>query len=88
MSVPSCGECHAIYQEMLELVKSSRQTKPGSDATPQQLAAWIDERDQDEDYKMRIRAARSMLQRRLTEHQQQTGRNVPRPLPSALNNWN
>jgi len=47
---------------MLDLVKTSRQTKPGPDANAQQLADdWFDERDQDEDFKTRIRAARSML---------------------------
>jgi hypothetical protein len=88
MSASSCKECEAIYHEMLELVKISRQTKPGPDATPQQLAAWFDERDQDQDYKTRVRAALSTLQRRLIEHQQLTGHNVPRPLPGGLNNWN
>jgi len=88
MSASSCKECEAIYHEMLELVTVSRQTKPGPDATPQQLAAWFDERDQDQDYKTRVRAALSTLQRRLIEHQQLTGHNVPRPLPGGLNNWN
>jgi hypothetical protein len=88
MTLPSCEECKAIYKEMLELVKTSQQSKPGPDATPQQLAAWFDERDQDQDYKTSVRAALSTLQRRLIEHQQLTGHNVPRPLPSGLNNWN
>jgi hypothetical protein len=88
MSGSSCEECKAIYQEMLKLAEISRQTKPGPDATPQQLAAWFDERGEDQDYKTRVRAALSTLKRRIIEHQQLTGHNVPRPLPGGLTNWN
>jgi hypothetical protein len=42
MALPSCEGCKAIYRELLELVEISRQTKPGPDFTPQQLAAWFD----------------------------------------------
>ena len=51
----SCEECKVIYQELLELVEISRQTKPKPDATPQQLAARFDQQDEDEDYRMRVR---------------------------------
>lgn len=88
MTVFSCEECKAIYQEMLELVAISRQTKLGPDASPQQLGAWFDGRDEDQDYKTRVRAALSTLKRSLIEHQQLTGHNVPRPLPGGLTNSN
>jgi hypothetical protein len=89
MALPSCEECKAICRELLELVKISRQTKRGPDATPQQLAAWFDQRDQDEDYRMRVRPALSTLTRRLIEHRKLTGHNVPWPLPpGGLNNPN
>ena len=42
---------------MLELVEISRQTKPGPDATFQELGAWFDGRDEDQDYKTRSRSA-------------------------------
>jgi len=73
---------------MLELVEVSRKTKPGPNATPQELGAWFDERDQDQDYTTRVRAKLSTLKRRLIEHQQLTGHNVPRPLPGGLANLN
>ena len=88
MTVPSCEEGKAIYQGLLELVEVSRRTKPGPGATPQQLATWFDERDEDQDYKARVRAALSTLKSRLIEHQQLTGHNVPRPQPAGLANWN
>jgi hypothetical protein len=89
MAVPSCEEYKAIYQELLELVEISRRTKPGPDATLQQLAAWFDERDQDQDYGTRVRTALSALKRRLIEHQKLTGHRVPVPYPpGGLGNWN
>lgn len=81
MALSSCEECKAIYKELLELVEISRQTKPGPDATPQQLADWFDQRDEDEDYRMRVRPALSTLTRRLIEHQKLTGHIVPLPYP-------
>lgn len=81
MALPPCEECKAIYQELLDLVKTARQNKPGPDATPQQLVAWFDQRDDDEDYKMRVRPAVSKAVRRMIEHQKLTGQNIPRPLP-------
>jgi hypothetical protein len=81
MALPSCEECKAINQELLELVEISRQTKPGPDATPRQLAAWFDQRDEDEDYRMRVRSALPTLRRRLMEHQILTGHRTPWPLP-------
>jgi hypothetical protein len=89
MAVPSCEECNAIYQELLELIETSHRTKPGPDATPQQLATWFDERDADQDYKTRVRTALSTLKRRLIEHQNLTGHRVPVPYPpGGQDNWN
>ncbi len=88
MVLPSYKECKAIYQELLELVEISRPTKAGLDTTPQQLAACFDQREQDEDYRMRIRLALSTTSR-LIEHQRLTGHNVPLPLSQGgLNNLN
>jgi len=81
MAVSPCAECKAIYQELLDLVEISRQNKPGPGATPQQLAVWFDQRDDDEDYKMRIRIALWKAERRMVEHQKSTKHNVPRPFP-------
>ena len=89
MAIGSCDECNAIHQELRDVVELSRQTKPGPDATPEQLAAWFDERDEDDAYRMRVRTALSTLRRRMTEHQQLTGHNITRPFPSGpLSNWN
>jgi hypothetical protein len=89
MALPSCEECKAIYQELLELEEISRQTKPDPAVTLRQLAAWIDQRDKDEDYKMRTRPALATLRRRLIEHQELTGHGVPWALPpGGLNNAN
>jgi hypothetical protein len=89
MAKPSREECREIYRELLKLVEISRQTKPGPDATPQQLAAWFDRRDEDEEYTMRMRPAVSALRCRLVEHQKLTRHTIPWPLrPGGLNNPN
>jgi TonB family protein len=49
----------------------------GPDATPQQLGQWFDQRDADEEARMRERLALATLSRRLMEHRQTQG---PRPL--------
>jgi len=77
----SCQECLAIYRELLELVEISRQSKPGPDATPQQLGAWFERRDECEEYVKRVRPALPSLKRRLIEHQRVTGHTVPTPTP-------
>lgn len=71
----------------------AHQNKPGGDATPQELAAWFDQQDEDENYKMRVRVALSKVNNRLIEHQELTGHNVPLPFPPELpgltnSNWN
>jgi hypothetical protein len=81
MTLPSCEECKAIHQELLRLIEVSHRSKPGPNATPQQLAAWFDQRDDDEDQRLRWRPALSNLRRRFTEHQELTGHTIPLPLP-------
>jgi hypothetical protein len=80
MAFPPCEECKAIYQELLLIVELSCQTKPGPGAGPADLAAWFDERDEDLDYKKRVRAALTNVKQRIIEHQKQTGHVVPSPL--------
>ena len=88
MALPACAECAAIHRELLELVEMSRKTKPGPGATPQELADWFDQRDEDEDYKMSVREVLSSLKRRMIEHQKLTG-HVVRLLPrGGLNDPN
>ena len=53
--MPVCRECEAIREEMLELIEYSRQSKPGQMQLLQQLAAWFDEREADENYIRRQR---------------------------------
>jgi hypothetical protein len=81
VALPSCKECEAIYQEVLDLVEIARQSKPGPDATPQQLVDWFDQRDNNENYQMRMRPAVAKALRRLVEHQKLTGHRIPVPLP-------
>ena len=81
MSLPECDECEAIRQELLRLVEFSRQSKPGTNATPEQLAAWFDQREADETYTQRVRPRLSNLKVRLAEHQKMTGHVVPLPMP-------
>jgi hypothetical protein len=89
MALPSCEECQAIYREWLELVEISRRTKPGPGATPQQLAAWFDLRDEGEEDRMRIGVAVSALMRRQVEHLKLTRHTITWPLPpGAMNNPN
>jgi len=78
-----CEECNAIRQELLQLIEISHKSKPGTNATPQQLAAWFDHRDDDEDHRSRWRPALSNLKRRLAEHQKLTGHTIPLSLPSG-----
>jgi hypothetical protein len=61
MALPQCEECKGIYRELLEFVEISHQSKPGPNATPQQLAAWFDQRDADEEFSLRVRPALSNL---------------------------
>ena len=81
MSLRECEECEAIRQELLELVEFSRRSKPGPNATPQQLSAWFDQREADETYTQRVRPRLSSLRLRLAEHQSLTGHIVALPLP-------
>jgi len=81
MAAPACKECKAIYQELVDLVNLAHQDKPSPNATPQQLVDWFDQRDEDEEYKLRVRPALSTLRRRWIEHQRLTGHIVPLPLP-------
>jgi hypothetical protein len=81
MARVTCEECKAIYEEMVRLVEASSLTKPGPDATPQQLGEWFDQRDADEEARMQERLTLATLSRRLMEHCKQTGHNVPSPLP-------
>jgi hypothetical protein len=77
--MPVCRECEAIREEMLELIEYSRQSKPGANPTTQQLAAWFDEREGDENYTRRQRPRLSSLRTRLAEHQRLTGHSLPKP---------
>jgi hypothetical protein len=89
MARPSCEECRAIYREWLELMEISRRRIPGPDVTPQQLAAWFDQRDEDSEYGIRMRLAVSALIRRQVEHLKLTRHTIPWPLPpGGLNNPN
>jgi hypothetical protein len=81
MSLPKCDECEEIRQELLRLVQFSRQSKPGPNATSEELAAWFDQREADETYTQRVRPGLSTLRARLAEHQKMTGHVVPLPMP-------
>jgi hypothetical protein len=81
MALPVCHECEEIREELLRLVELSRQSKPGPNATPQQLANWFDQREADETYTGRVRPRLSSLRERLAEHQRLTGHTVPLPAP-------
>jgi hypothetical protein len=78
-----CEECNAIRQELLQLIELSHSSKPGPNATPQQLASWFDRREDDEDHRLRWRPALSNLKHRLAEHQRLTGHVIPLPLPGG-----
>lgn len=89
ISMPICEECDAIRRGLLELVELSRRTKPGPNATPQELAEWFDRRDEDADRRIRERTALSTLKDRLIEHQKLTGHHIALPIsPSGLSNPN
>jgi|SRR5580658_5618788 hypothetical protein len=77
MAVPLCDECKAIYRELVAMVEMSRHSEPGPGAPPQQMAAWFDQRETDENYNMRMRPAMWALGRRLMEHQIVTGHTIP-----------
>jgi hypothetical protein len=81
MSLPACKECTEIYQGLVALMESSHRTKPGPNATPQQLAEWLDLRVEDNAGRTRERTALSTLKARLIEHQKLTGHHIPLPLP-------
>jgi hypothetical protein len=81
MARSECEECRAIRQELLKFIESSRQSKPGSNATPQQHADWFDEREVEEDYTLRVRPRLSILRVKLAEHQKLTGHIVSLPAP-------
>jgi hypothetical protein len=81
MALSECEECKAIRQELLKLVELSGQSKPGQNATPQQLAAWFDEREADEGYTLRVRPRLATLRVRWAEHQKLTGHVVSLPMP-------
>jgi hypothetical protein len=59
----------------------SRQSKPGPNATPEQLGAWFDQREADEAYTQRMRPRLSSVRARWAEHQKLTGHVVPLPMP-------
>ena len=80
MSLPKCEECEAIRQELLALMEYSRQSKPGPNATPEQLGAWFEQREVNKTYTQRVRPGLSSLRARLAEHQKLTGHVVPLPV--------
>jgi hypothetical protein len=81
MSLPKCDECEAIRQELLRLMEASRQSKPGPNATAEQLAAWFDQREADQTYIQRVRPRVATLRARLAEHPKGTGHVLSLPMP-------
>lgn len=89
MALSSCEECTALYREMLDLIELSRRDNPGPGATPHDLVAWFERREENEDYKTRVRPALWNAVRKLIHHQKLAGHFVLRPLlRGGLNNPN
>lgn len=71
------------------MVERSRESKPGPNATAQELGAWFDQREADENYTTGARPRLSDLRRRLAAHQEATGHRVPLPyLPGGMTSFN
>jgi hypothetical protein len=86
MMFPACEECEGIRRALLELLDMSRRGKPGPGATPDELAAWFDERDYDDEGKLRRSLALASVKSRITEHWRLTGHQMPLPIfPTGLN---
>jgi hypothetical protein len=62
-------------------MEASRQSKPGPNATAEQLAAGFDQREADQTYTQRVRPRVATLRARLAEHQKRTGHVVSLPMP-------
>ncbi len=84
----SCEECEAIRQGLLELVEFSNRSRPGPDATPGQLIEWFERREEDDDYRNRVRPVLATLRRRWMEHYKLTGHNIPWTPPNWLTSPN
>ena len=88
MAYPGCEECESIRLALIELLEMSRRGKPRPGATPQELAEWFDERDYDEDGKLRRSLALANVKSRITEHWRLTGHQMPLPIPPSGLNFN
>jgi hypothetical protein len=88
MAEPPCEECKAIFQELLDIMQDAWRDKPGR-ATSQQLYEWFEQQSADDGRRMRLRSAVSQATRRIIDHRNRTGHNVPTPLPpGGLTSWN
>jgi hypothetical protein len=57
-------------------------------ATPEELAAWFDERDYDDDVKLRRSLALANVKSRIVEHRKLTGHQMPLPISPTGFNFN
>jgi hypothetical protein len=90
MDSSSCDECWAIYRELRDAFRVLSERSSDQNTAPQQLAAWLEQLDQEECARMRETSAIWKTWRRLQEHRAVTGHPLsllPVP-PNAISNPN
>jgi hypothetical protein len=81
----ACEECRAIYLEFREASRAASLRLAGDPSTPQGLAAWIQELNEEDCARMRESSNLWKAWRRLREHWTLTGHSPSLlPVPGAL----
>ena len=86
----SCDECLAIYVELRESSAAARELRSNQNATPRELAAWLQQLHEDDCARLRETSSLWKTWRRLQEHRALTGHwlsLLPSP-PEAMANPN
>jgi len=76
MDTLSCEECKAIYRELRNASEAARRNQPHQNATPHQLADWLQQLNENDCARMRLTSSLWKTWRRLMEHRTLTGHSV------------
>ena len=82
MDPSSCAECRAIYRELQEALAAVKVRLADRSTTPDDLAAWVQELEEEECARMRDASSLWKTWRRWREHRTLTGHWLsPLPVP-------
>jgi len=90
MDSHSFEECKAIYRELRNASEAARRNQPRQNATPHQLAEWLQQLNEEDCAQMRVTSSLWKPWRRMMAHRTLTGHRVSvlAPPPNAMSNPN